>query len=307
MELRKLGQTGLMVSTLGYGAGELARIDRPQAEHLLNALLDHGINYIDTSPDYGRSEEHIGKAIAHRRSEFFLATKCGCHIDSAGPGQPLRHIYSREQLLANLESSLRRLRTNHIDVWQLHNPEPEELIGGRDGEVIKTMIDLKREGKIRSIGITMMNGQPGDELYPAGYAFKYLPEFASWNVFDVAQIVYGGMTRQNEDLIAKTAQQGMGNVVRGILRRYHRNYGELFSRAKLGELSSDGESMDEFLIRFALSHPGISTMIVGTRNLEHLAANIQAAAQGGLTAATYKEAKRRLDAIGISPGKQAEP
>ena len=303
MEKRKLGRTGPAVTVLGFGAMELRHLNTQDAARVLTALLDGGVNYIDTSPDYGPSEEHIGKAIAHRRNEFCLATKCGCNIDSTGQAMDPRHVWSRQQLSKNLDNSLRLLKTDHFDTWQLHGVKPEELSGGKGGEVIETMIELKRQGKIRAIGVSFMNGKQGEELYPAGYGFKYLREFAAWGVFDLMQVVYGGMARQNEARISEAAEKGIGIVVRGVVKKYHDNYAELFAKAKLNELCADNESMDGFLVRFALSHPGISTMIIGTKNLDHVAANIAAAEKGKLPAATYAEAKRRLDAIGIAPGK----
>ena len=82
MEQRQFGKTGLNVTVLGYGAMELRHplVDDAQAERLLNAVLDAGITFIDTAPDYGPSEDYIGKCIAHRRDEYVLATKCGCNI-----------------------------------------------------------------------------------------------------------------------------------------------------------------------------------------------------------------------------------
>jgi aryl-alcohol dehydrogenase-like predicted oxidoreductase len=302
MEKRNLGKNVPTVTVLGFGAMELRHLDAPNAARVLNALLDGGVNYIDTSPDYGPSEDYIGKAIAHRRREFYLATKCGCNIDATGQHLDPRHVFGRQQLTTNIENSLRLLKTDHLDVWQLHGPKPEELLGGKGGEVIETMLELKRQGKVRAIGVSYMNGKAGDELYPAGFGFKYLREFAAWNTFDLMQIVYGGLTRQNELVIAEAAAQGLGIVVRGVVKKYLDNYADLFAKAKLDELGADGESMDGFLIRFALSHPGISTMIIGTKNLDHLRENIAAASKGKLPAATYAEAKRRLDAIGVAPG-----
>ena len=108
---RPLGRTGLEVSTLGFGAMELRGapsgpgIDDEDAGRLLNALLDEGINFIDTSIDYGRSEELIGRFIAHRRSEYVLASKCGCV-----PGAPLggEHVHTAENIRNGVEHSLRR-------------------------------------------------------------------------------------------------------------------------------------------------------------------------------------------------------
>ena len=84
MEKRTLGRSGLAITALGFGAMELRRLSTADAGTLLNTVIDSGINYIDTSPDYGPSEDQIGATIAHRRAEYILASKCGCNIDAAG-------------------------------------------------------------------------------------------------------------------------------------------------------------------------------------------------------------------------------
>src|ERR1700726_1292300 len=124
---RTLGRTGADVTILGYGAMELRGLPRgPQAAdedagRLLNAVLDGGINLIDTSPDYGRSEELIGAHVGHRRDEFFLASKCGCPIEfPADVPPPYPHDYSQRNVRADVEQSLRRLRTDRIDLVQVH-------------------------------------------------------------------------------------------------------------------------------------------------------------------------------------------
>ena len=112
---RELGRTGLEVTTLGYGAMELrgaprARdISEGQAETILNAVLDAGINYIDTSIDYGLSEERIGRYISRRRSEYYLASKCGCLVGAAPapPGHRGPHVFTRDNIVAGVEQSWR--------------------------------------------------------------------------------------------------------------------------------------------------------------------------------------------------------
>src|SRR5215813_9195876 len=103
---RELGRTGLRVTTLGYGAMELRGAPRGrditelQAETILNNVLDSGINYIDTSIDYGLSEERIGRYISHRRTEYFLASKCGCLVGAppAPRGQRGAHVFTRDNV-----------------------------------------------------------------------------------------------------------------------------------------------------------------------------------------------------------------
>ena len=121
-----LGRTGLTVTRLGFGAMEVRgsriwggrAVTDQQAESILNAVLDEGINFIDTANDYGRSEEFIGRFIAHRRSEYYLATKCGCtvvHRDETTDDTP--HVWTRENLFRGLHESLARMKTEYVDIF----------------------------------------------------------------------------------------------------------------------------------------------------------------------------------------------
>jgi aryl-alcohol dehydrogenase-like predicted oxidoreductase len=159
MERRILGRTGLEVTQLGYGAMEIRgkRIwgGRPitdeQAERILNAVLDAGINFIDTAYDYGLSEEYIGRFLSHRRSEYYLATKCGCTVVDTGDTAQTPHVWTRDNLLHNIETSLRRMNTDYVDIWQLHNPTVEQV---EAGDLVRVMEEVKAAGKVRWIGIS---------------------------------------------------------------------------------------------------------------------------------------------------------
>jgi aryl-alcohol dehydrogenase-like predicted oxidoreductase len=304
MEKRTLGKTGLNITGLGYGAMELRHVDEAMAGRLLNAALDGGINYIDTSPDYGPSQEFIGRAVAHRRNDFILASKCGCNIDATGKGiAEQKHIWSRAKLTENIEQTLRLLKTDHLDVWQMHGPFPAELPGGKNDDVIKTMQEIKQQGKVRAIGMSFKTGGKTDaEQEPSAYGYELAPFFLAWNVFDMIQIVYSGLERKSEDIIAGAGKNGVGVVARGITRKYKPDYDQIFARAGLNDLCEAGESMSDMLIRFTLSHPAISTMIIGTKNLDHMAANIRAASKGALKPDVYAKAKQCLDAAGIKAG-----
>lgn len=307
MQKRTLGKTGPAVTALGFGAMELRRLDERDAGRVLNAALDGGITFIDTSPDYGLSETYIGATIASRRNEFVLASKCGCNVDGHGAPLSPAHVWTGAQLQANIEKSLRLLRTDHLDLWQLHSPSPAELAGGKHDDVIATLHRIRQQGKVRCIGMSYKNGRQDEALFPSGYAFQYLREFLAWDVFDTMQVVYGGLTLQNEQLITDVATRGLGVVVRGAVKMYRDDYPRLFAAAGLDELCADGESMTDVLIRFALCHKGISTMIIGTGSVEHVRQNIAAANKGPLPAAVYAEAKRRLAAIGVMPGLPTPP
>jgi aryl-alcohol dehydrogenase-like predicted oxidoreductase len=292
---RPLGKTGLQVTVLGYGAMELRgpgaaiRNGKPitpeQADRVLNTVLDGGINFIDTSIDYGLSEESIGRAIAHRRGEYYLASKCGCNLDPSGP----RHVFTRKNITEGVEQSLKRMRTDHLDLLQFHGLPPPEL----KDEALSTLQDLRRQGKARFIG-----------------ASATLPDIASYiqaGVLDSFQMPYSAIEREHEGAISLAARAGKGTVIRNGVGRGEPGHGlaepdrwKLYERARLAELHQ-GMSTFEFMLRFTISHPDLSTTIVGSLNPDHVTANIAAAARGPLPPDVYREAKRRLDALAAPP------
>ena len=193
---RTLGRTGADVTILGYGAMELRGQPRgPQiadedAGRLLNAVLDGGINLIDTSPDYGRSEELIGAHIGHRRDEFFLASKCGCLIEiPADAAPPYPHDYSAANVRADVEQSLRRLRTDRLDLVQVHMSPSRATL--EENGTVEMLRALQREGKVRFIGMSGI--------------LPNLPDHIAMNVFDVFQIPYSAVQRDHEELITEAA------------------------------------------------------------------------------------------------------
>jgi aryl-alcohol dehydrogenase-like predicted oxidoreductase len=177
---RELGRTGLRVTMLGYGAMELRGAPRArptteeQAETILNAVLDAGINYIDTSIDYGVSEERIGRYISHRRSEYYLASKCGCLVGApAAPvGQTSPHVFTRDNIIAGVEQSLRRMKTDYLDVVQFHiSPSKQTL---EENGAIDAVMDLKQSGKVRFIGMSA--------------TLPHLKDHIAMGIFDVFQV-----------------------------------------------------------------------------------------------------------------------
>src|SRR5215467_15584620 len=146
---RELGRTGLPVTVLGYGAMELRGTPRgrdvteAQAEIILNTVLDAGINYIDTSIDYGLSEERIGRYIGHRRSEFYLGSKCGCLVGAtpAAPGQRNAHVFTRDNILRGVEQSLARMKTDHLDVVQFHASPSKQTL--EEHGALDALLELK--------------------------------------------------------------------------------------------------------------------------------------------------------------------
>jgi aryl-alcohol dehydrogenase-like predicted oxidoreductase len=277
---------------LGYGAMELRGAPRgrdvteAQAETILHAVLDAGINYIDTSIDYGVSEERIGRYISDRRSEFYLASKCGCVVGAppAPRGERNPHVFTRDNILAGVEQSLRRMRTDYLDVVQFHGSPSRETLE-KDGG-LETVLELKRAGTIRFVG---MSG-----------TLPNLPEHIAMGVFDVFQIPYSAVEREHEALVTAAAKAGAGIVIRGGAARGAPTEGkqagvqwERWRQVHLDDLL-DGMSPMEFILRFTFTHPDLHTNIVGTIDPEHLRHNVDVVRQGPLPADVYAEAQRRL-------------
>ncbi len=302
IEKRPLGRTGTDVTVLGYGAMELSGRSREpaiageDAGRLLGQVLDSGINLIDTSIDYGRSEDLIGRYLSHRRDEYFLASKCGCLLEiPAGTPPPYPHDYRPANVRAGIEQSLRRLRTDRLDLVQVDmSPSREQLAAD---QVIETLTAVRDEGKVRFIG---MSG-----------TLPNLPGHLAMGVFDVFQIPYSAVQREHEDLITAAAAAGAGTLIRGGAARGGAAADKNWQRGPLGlpegegqrrweasgiEEVLDGMSRHEFVLRFTLSLPALSSAIVGTSNPDHLRANLAIAAKGPLPADLYQEARRRLPA-----------
>ena len=299
MQKRTLGKTGLDATILGHGAMEIRgpRIwkGRPvtdmEAERILNAVLDKGINFIDTAYDYGLSEEYIGKYISGRRSEYYLATKCGCSLVDKGDHDDTPHVWTRENLLHNIETSLNRMKTDYIDIWQLHNPTVDVVEKGR---LIRVMEEVKQSGKVRHIAISS--------------TLPHIAAYITWGVFDSFQILYSALQRQHEDIISEAANAGAGIIIRGGVARGEpgeglgeKNPWETWKKAGLDELLEEAESPTTFLLRYTITHPGMHTTIVGTKNPDHLDENIKAIERGPLSDDVYTEAKKRLSAAGEKP------
>jgi aryl-alcohol dehydrogenase-like predicted oxidoreductase len=305
------GRTGERITKLAFGAMEFrgalpfiggSDIEPVQAGKVLNAVLDAGINLIDTSPDYGPSEQFIGEYISHRRSEYFLASKCGCPINPSPDDWPPRHSYTRKNVRAGVEQSLRRMKTDHLDLVQIHMSPSRAVLEQTDA--VAELELLRAEGKVRFIG---MSGILPD-----------LTDHIAMGVFETFQIPYSAIEREHEDAITAAAAAGAGVIIRGgvarglqgfstdVVKRIPEQFrsGVVRRKALLDKLALenelDGIPRMEFLLRFTISHPGMTTTIVGTRNLAHLSDNVRAAAKGPLRPEQVEAFKRRLEAAEAS-------
>lgn len=272
-------------------------LDESVAAEVLTTVLDEGINFIDTSVDYALSEELIGRYLGARRDEYVLATKAGCPLEfrpDAPPG-PLPHDYSAANIRAGVEQSLRRLRTDHLDLLQLHISPSIEVL--RRDSVLETLVTLRQEGKIGAFGVSSVLPEIDDHLGIAE--------------FSALQVPFSALERRLESRIAVAGRRGVGVIVRGGVaqggkRAKQTTDGRPLTWAGTGlDELRDGDTVSGFLLRYALTTPGVSTVIVGTADPSHVRANVAAARRGVLPADVYAEAQQRLDAAGLTT--EADP
>lgn len=304
LPLSTLGRTGLSVTKLGFGSMELRgtdhfpRLDTRQASAILNGVLDCGINFIDTSPDYGYAELLIGEHLAHRRDEFILASKCGCPIEAIDVPHDQRHPhdFSRVNVRAGVEQSLRRMKTDYLDLVQFHlSPSRAEL---EASAAVAELLKLKEEGLVRFIGIS------GN--------IPHLEDHIAMDVFDVIQTPWSLVERDHEALIHRAAEKGIGVIIRGgvargimvkdaslideypaFLQPAFRARRKLWQETRHDDLLQEASPM-EFMLRFTISNPDMNTTIVGTANPEHLKANVRVACLGPLSPEIYAETCKRF-------------
>ena len=278
METTDFGNTGLEITRLGLGLAEISRQERSkvveEADRVLNAALDGGINFLDTAACYGRTEEIIGATVAHRRDEYILATKCGHTTDDGDRGTPWTEhkSWTGAAVSESIDRSLRRLQTDHLDIVQLHSCDVEVL---KNGEVIEALAQAREAGKTRFIGYS------GDNAA------------ARWAVdsglFDSLQTSFNLVEQhaRTKGLFEAAEARGMGVIIKrpvangawGKGRSPYEYADEYFRRAQimegLGPLPQAPEDPILLALGFVLAQPQVDTIIVGTHNPSHLSSNIE--------------------------------
>ena len=205
MRYRNLGRTGIKVSPYALGALMLAtQVGNPDPEdsiRIIHRALDAGINLVDTADAYGDSEEVVGRALKGRRDNVVLTTKVGRPMGT----DPNQQGASRRWIMTAVEDSLRRLQTDHIDVYQIHRPDPDTDIG----ETLSALTDLVRSGKIRAFGTSAM---PASNLVEA----HWVAERRGLQRFRTDQPPYSILNRSIEREVLPVAQHyGMGILAWG--------------------------------------------------------------------------------------------
>ena len=289
---KTLGRTGLEVTQLGYGSMGLRGphtwgirvVDDPAADAFLNLVLDAGINFIDTAPDYGISEERIGRFIGSRRSEYYLATKCGCAYTQHADHIEIDHVWTKDIVQRNIETSLNRLRTDYVDLLQFHGGDAETL---QRAGLIDLLREFRDQGLIRYIGVSS--------------SLPHLPGMINLGEFDTFQIPYSCLAPQHHDLISRADETGAGRIIRGGIAHGGPDaeierpaLNDVWKEARLDELLTDGMTRAELILRYTISHPHCHTTIVGTCNPAHLDENLAAVNKGPLPAEVYNEITARV-------------
>jgi aryl-alcohol dehydrogenase-like predicted oxidoreductase len=297
MEHRSLGRTGVQVSPLCLGTmmfGAWGNRDHDDSIRIIHAALDAGINFIDTADVYarGESEEIVGKALADRRDDVVLATK----VHGPMGDDPNQFGNSRRWIIREVEDSLRRLKTDWIDLYQIHRPEPDTDID----ETLGALTDLVRQGKVRSIGSSTF---PPSQIVEA----QWVARDRGRERFVCEQPPYSLLVRGIEaDVLPTCARYGMGVIpwsplaggwLSGRWRkgadtpqstraermpaRYDldnpANQRKLEAADALGRLADEaGMTLIQMAIAFVINHPAVTAAIIGPRTMEQLESQLGA-------------------------------
>ncbi|MFE3518273.1 aldo/keto reductase [Streptomyces sp. NPDC059166] len=298
MQYRPLGRTGVQVSPLALGAmmfGPWGNEDEADSVRIIHRALDAGVNFVDTADVYsaGVSEEIVGKALRGRRDDVFLATKFFMPMDQDDPN---RRGGSRRWIMRAVEDSLRRLDTDHIDLYQVHRPSPDTDVS----ETLGALTDLVRQGKVRYIGSSSYSGSQIAEA-------QWTSRDRNLERFVTEQPPYSILVRGiEEDVLPTVRRHGMGTLTYSPLSggwlsgRYRKdatggpasaarpqarfdmntpaNLRKLDAVEQLAVLAEKaGLSLIELAVAFVINHPGVTSAIIGPRTMEQLEAFLPAA------------------------------
>ena len=299
MEFRQFGRTGLKVSAVGFGCWEIGgtygRIDESQFQRAVAQAIDSGINCFDTAEAYGMgvSEEALARALGGRRNIAVIATKFGVGYEE----MPNRRDSSRERVLASIDKSLQRLRTDHVDIYLVHWPDPNTPLD----ETMRALDDVVRQGKVRFIGVSNFRLAQIEEC--ARLRRIDVVQYA-WNMFDrrmkaeifpycaaqqIAVMAYGslaygmlsgtfnaGMSFDENDWRSRGGNLGSLNLFRTLFGPEHfpRNLAAVEELKRLAVKYS--KSLPQFALRWTLSNPVVGTALVGFRTSSEVAENLGA-------------------------------
>lgn len=249
MEYITLGKTGLQISKLGFGGIPIQRVDAATTKELIHKMVEKGINYIDTARGYTVSEEYLGEALEGCRDKFVLATKSMAR--------------TKEAMAADIETSLKNLRTDYIDIYQVHNPSLEQLEQVMaPGGALEALMEAKEAGKIGHIGLT-------------GHLIELFEKAVDLDWVETFMFPYNIVERQGEELMRKCTERNIGFIV-------------------MKPLAGGAIEDAELALRFICANPDVSVVIPGMYDLKEIDINL-AAVQND--APLSEEELAKMDAI----------
>ena len=275
MIYKTLGKTGLKVSIIGFGAsplgGEFGTIDPDQGRRAVHYAIDQGINYFDVAPYYGRTlaESRLGEYLQGKRDKIILTSKA-CRYDITD------FDYSSKRVMRSIDESLKRLRTDHLDLYQIHDVEyakTEQVVG----EALPAMFKLTEQGKIRFVGIT-------------GYPLTALRRIVETKDVDTVLTYcrYNLMDTTMDDILTPVVRKhGIGLINASPLHMrvltdkgapyWHPAPEKVFAAAaKVARLCRErGTTISDLAMQFALAHKDVSITLVGMSKVRHVEANVK--------------------------------
>lgn len=256
MEYRVLGKTGLKISRMGFGGIPIQRIDAEGTKVLMQKLKEEGINYIDTARGYTVSEEYLGYALEGMREDFVIATKSMSR--------------TKEAMEHDIEVSLKNLRTNYIDLYQVHNPNLEQLLQVvAEGGALEALMEAKAAGKIGHIGVTAHSTA----------VFEKALEF-DW--VETIMFPYNIVENQGEELIKKCTEKNVGFI-------------------DMKPLAGGAIENATLALRYICANPDVSVVIPGMADISELEENIKACSDSSaLTEHELKEMQEVRDVLGTN-------
>lgn len=277
MPRKRLGHTDVEISTFGLGTVKFGRTQSlkypqpfslpsdEQLRELLDCAREMGVNYIDTAPAYGYSEERLGELLRKERKDWVISTKVGeeFEADKFSDEGKSRFDFSPKHTRFSVERSLRRLRTDYLDLVMIHSDGNDLDILLNSG-ALQTLQQLKQEGWIRALGISSKTLEGG---------------LLAAEVCDAVMLVYNANYRDEAPVIAKSAQQGTAVLLKKVLASGHICHdappAQAVTEGRGSEHPQDPERDPiQRALDFAYAPPGVTSAVIGTVNMQHLRANL---------------------------------
>lgn len=294
MEYRKLGDSDLEVSVIGFGAWGIGGApfwstegDHPSCKAILKAV-DLGINFFDTAPVYGfgHSEELLGKTLKSVRDKVILATKCGLVWDKEQLGAIAKNA-KRDSILNEIEQSLRRLQTDVIDLYQVHWPDvdtPQE-------ETMETLLEIQAQGKIRHIGVSNYSVAQMQECLKVGNIVSLQPEYSllersietetvpfcienEIGIIAYSPLASGVLTGKYDKSTKFKDWRSKGIIGTFEGEGYEKNIDKVDRLKELAK--AEGKTCGQMAINWVTRQSGLTTALVGVKNESQMEENLQA-------------------------------